>query len=230
VLKRCRVPEIMDDPNLDENLHIEALAGLANLNSLSGSAAILWKEIERESADEPLSILDIATGSGDIPLALWRRSKTSKKELKISGCDISRRSVELANSAAQKLNADVNFFQMNALDGSIPSGFDVIVSSLFCHHLSDDEVVSLLKNMAQSAKRLVLVNDLERSPVNLGLVWLGSRILSRSPVVHFDGPASVRAAFRVDEIKDLAERAGLAGASVTHRFPSRFLLSWRKED
>ena len=60
------------------------------------------------------------------------------------------------------------------------------------------------------------------------LVEEGSRLLTRSPIVHVDGPLSVRAAFTVAEARQLAERAGLSGATIRRHWPQRFLLSWWK--
>lgn len=53
-------------------------------------------------------------------------------------------------------------------------------------------------------------------------------VLSRSPVVHFDGPASVRAAYTPAELRALADQAGLAGATVRPVFPCRMLLTWSR--
>jgi hypothetical protein len=72
------------------------------------------------------------------------------------------------------------------------------------------------------------VNDLSRSRWNLGLVWCATRLVTRSRVVHVDGPLSVRGAFTPAEAAKLAERAGLTGARVAERFPCRWLLTWRK--
>ena len=96
------------------------------------------------------------------------------------------------------------------------------------HHLAVDDAVTLLARCAAATDGLVLVNDLARSRWNLGLVWLATRLLTRSHVVHVDGPLSVRAAFTASEARELAERAGLAGATVSGRFPCRWLLTWRK--
>ena len=82
--------------------------------------------------------------------------------------------------------------------------------------------------MADAAERLVLVNDLNRSRFNLGLVTTASRLLTRSRIVHHDGPASVRAAFTMAEALQLAVQAGLANAEVAPQFPCRWLLKWRK--
>ena len=75
---------------------------------------------------------------------------------------------------------------------------------------------------------LVLVNDLERGLAGLTLAHLGTRLLSRSDVVHTDGPLSVRAAFTVPEVRALAAAAGLTGAVVVRRWPCRFLLTWTR--
>jgi hypothetical protein len=100
--------------------------------------------------------------------------------------------------------------------------------SLFLHHLADDEAKDLLTRMAAAARHLLLVNDLERSTRGLLLAYLGTRLLSRSPVVHVDGLRSVRAAFTRTEVRALAERAGLNGAEVSPRWPCRYLLTWRR--
>jgi hypothetical protein len=75
---------------------------------------------------------------------------------------------------------------------------------------------------------MVLVNDLVRSRIGYILAFAGSRVLSRSPIVHFDGPCSVAAAFTRDEARQMAQRAGLEGARVDWRWPWRFLLQWQR--
>ena len=73
-MQRVRVPELMDEPSLAPDAHRRALAGLARINALTRSANLLWPTI-RDLANEKLTVLDIATGSGDIPLQLWKRAK-----------------------------------------------------------------------------------------------------------------------------------------------------------
>ena len=74
----------------------------------------------------------------------------------------------------------------------------------------------------------VLINDLIRSRVGYLLAYFGTRLLSRSRLVHVDGPLSVAAALTCSEALRLADRAGLKGASLSRHWPERFLLSWRK--
>jgi hypothetical protein len=84
--------------------------------------------------------------------------------------------------------------------------------------------------MAAATRHVLLVNDLLRSRINLALVYLGSRLVSRSDVVHTDGPRSVRAAFSASEVLALADVAELHGATIKRCWPCRFLLKWMRPE
>ncbi len=227
---RHRQPEVMDQPDLDPQRHTQALCGLARINRWSGSARLLWPpllDLARQ-VNGPLRLLDVATGAGDVPVRLWLGARRAGLHLDVAGCDRSRCAIEHAQQRARNEGADVRFFTWDALAGPLPEGYDVVVSSLFLHHLDEKQAVDLLGRMGRAARRLVLINDLERSLPGLVLAYVGTRVLSASPVVHTDGPLSVRAAFTSREALKLAEQAGLAGATVERRWPFRFLLTWRR--
>jgi hypothetical protein len=122
----------------------------------------------------------------------------------------------------------VGFFVHDALHGEPPAGYDAAVTSLFLHHLSEEEAVTFLRRLATSAGRLMLVNDLARGWAGLALAHVATRLLSASSVVHADGPRSVESAFTPAEALALAERAGLGGATVGRHWPCRYLLTWRR--
>jgi 2-polyprenyl-3-methyl-5-hydroxy-6-metoxy-1,4-benzoquinol methylase len=231
VRERHRQAEIMDQPGLDEGRHVQALRGLERINFWSRSAALVWgplADLARDEGGRPLRALDLATGAGDVPIRLWHRARRRGLPLQVEGCDVSPAAVAHAAARAEQARADVRFFVWDALHGPLPTGYDVLVSSLFLHHLSDEQAVDLLRRAAEAAGRLVLINDLVRSPAGWLLAYLGTRLLSRCDVVHTDGLRSVEAAFTPDEARSLAERAGLTGARVWACWPCRFLLTWRR--
>jgi SAM-dependent methyltransferase len=228
---RRRQPEIMDQPGLDPAAHRAALAGLGRVNAVSGCVGILWppiRDLARAAAPRPLRVLDLASGGGDVALGLWDRARRAGLALYVEGRDLSPVAVAYAREQADRRQAPVRFHVADVLADALPDDFDVTQTSLFLHHLSDDQAVELLAKMAAAARRLVLVNDLVRSRVAHRVAWVGCRLLTRSPVVHVDGPLSVRAAFTTAEARELARRAGLAGATVRWRWPWRFLLAWRR--
>jgi 2-polyprenyl-3-methyl-5-hydroxy-6-metoxy-1,4-benzoquinol methylase len=229
--QRRREPELMDQPGLDERQHVQALRGLERINRWSGSARILWPPVHallQQQAPRGVRLLDVATGAGDVPLSLWGKARRAGLPLQVAGCDRSPVAVAHAGRRAEERQVEAHFFECDVLNSPLPDGYDVIVSSLFLHHLDDEEALQLLRTMAQAAGRLVLVNDLRRSAGGLLLAHLGTRLLSRSRVVHTDGPLSVAAAFTPAEALDLTRRAGLTGARVWRRWPFRFLLTWQR--
>ena len=226
---RDLVPEEMDDPEIATGQLHGALAGLRRLNFVSNSVRIVWRPIERlarRSSGRRLRILDIATGSGDNPIALWRRARKAGLDVEIHGIDVNRRSIELAREQAQTAGAPVNFECLDALTDELPADFDVVMCSLFLHHLSDKDVLTLLKRMAAAARVLSLVSDLRRNAYGLCLAYSASRLLSRSRVVHVDAVRSVRAAFTMLELDQLARAAGISNHQISRQWPCRMLLAW----
>jgi 2-polyprenyl-3-methyl-5-hydroxy-6-metoxy-1,4-benzoquinol methylase len=223
---RERIAEIMDDPSLDAGEHRRALAALARINRVSGAAAVLWPAIRTlaRKLSRCIRVLDVATGGGDVPAGLLAKAAREGIDLKVAGCDLSPIAVEhaAANCPAGE------FFVHDATLDPLPAGYDVVTCSLFLHHLDEADAIAVMANLTHAARRLVLVNDLARSRVNFLGTWLACRVLTRSPVVRFDGPASIRSAFTPLEALGLAERAGLTGATVRPRFPCRFLLTWER--
>jgi len=233
---RVREDEVMDDPSLDAASHHAALRGLRRINALSRPVAALWPAIAQLAAgtcgtrdrDRPLRILDVACGAGDVTIGLWRRARRAGVAAEVHGCDVSQQALEFARQAASRRHAEVRFFAHDALGRPLPDSYDVIVSCLFLHHLEEDRAVAFLRAARLAARRMVLVNDLERCRIGFLLAYGGTRVLTRSPVVHVDGPRSVRAAFTTAEARALAQRAGLADAEVRPCWPWRWLLIWKR--
>jgi 2-polyprenyl-3-methyl-5-hydroxy-6-metoxy-1,4-benzoquinol methylase len=230
--RRDRQPEVMDQPGLDPAEHARALAGLRRINRISGLAGSLLAPIEalaRRRDGAPLRVLEVACGGGDTAIDLALMAQRRGLALELRACDLNPEAVRIAQANAQRRGAPVQFFCADALAvPPAPGEADVVFCSLFLHHLPIADAERLLALMAQRARHLVLVNDLIRSRLGYGLAWAGTRLLSRSWVVHTDGPLSVRAAFQPAEVLAMAERAGLAGAALQRCWPERYLLRWER--
>jgi len=223
-------PELMDDPGINRQSHIQALQGLTRIYHASRTGAAMWRILRREPAtgSQPLRVLDIATGGGDMPLDMARRARRAGIPLEIHGCDLSTTAVAYARLRARREGSRARFFKLDISKQQIPSGYDVLTSGLFLHHLQEDAVVAMLRHMSESARQTVIVDDLRRTRFGYLLAWVATRGLSRSAVVHEDGLASVRAAFSTPEIIELAADAGLSDATVIKHWPQRHMLIWRR--
>jgi 2-polyprenyl-3-methyl-5-hydroxy-6-metoxy-1,4-benzoquinol methylase len=219
----------MDDPRLDARRHIAALRGLAQINRVSRSVRIVWRPIAELAgvlAPAPLRILDVATGAGDIPIALCGAARSAGIAIELHACDINPRALEHARGRAAETGVDVRFFQLDALAGPPPETYDVVVCSLFLHHLSEPDAVRLLRHLRAAARRSLLVNDLRRCVFGELAARIVPHVLTRSDVIHTDAVLSAQAAYTIREARGLAEEAGLHGCRVERRWPARFLLRW----
>ena len=220
----------MDEPGLDPMEHRRALRALALVNRLSLTAGRIWNEVRRQAAgagSRRLRLLDVACGGGDTVRQLKRRASRMGIPLDAHGCDVSPRALTFAREQASREGVEVTFFELDALGSPIPSGYDLVCSTLFLHHLTEGQVVSLLTGMA-GAGRTLLVQDLLRTRAGYWLAWSTLRLLSRSRVAQVDGPRSVLASFRVPEMAALARSAGLSGARIVPCWPQRFALFWSR--
>jgi len=215
----------MDDPDIPRNLHEAALFGVARINSISGAAGALWRKIRPLAGKNgPIRVLDLACGSGDIANELQRRATATGIAVTVSGCDRSDVAIDVARQNAQDQTVGAEFFVADLFDGGFPSGYDVYICSLFLHHLSDDESVTLLRQMA--AGRAFFLSDLRRTTRGMMLARWITPFITRSPVVLKDSRLSVKGAHTIEEVRALLSRAGIEGARIDRQWPQRFLVSW----
>ena len=224
--------ELMDAPDLDPLPHQQALKGLRRINFFSRTAKQLWQHIRPYACPgTTLRILDIGSGGGDVLCRIVQHAQTDGIPVHATGWDISKTACKFATDHAAKVlpqNSQwlVNFENEDAIHGTQSGTFDVVFCSLFLHHLTSQDAATLLQRMKRLAIRAVLVDDLLRNHWGYALACLGTRLLSRSRIVHVDGPMSVEAAFTEAELRQLCQAAGMEGVRVHRHWPSRFLMHW----
>jgi 2-polyprenyl-3-methyl-5-hydroxy-6-metoxy-1,4-benzoquinol methylase len=225
-------PEMMDQPGLDARRHVHALDALGRANAVSRTAAAVWpsiRDVSDGTAGTPLRVLDIACGGGHVLLSLALRAARERRHVEWLGWDMSPVAVEYARTLALRRGVQgVRFELADALRDPMPAGIDVVLCTLFLHHLGETDAAVLLRKVREAARAAVVISDLRRTPLGAAFTWVGCRALSRSEVFRVDGMRSVAAAFTTDEARDMAAAAGLTGAHVRHVWPQRWLLTWRK--
>ena len=227
--RRHRQPEIMDAPNLAPARFTETLRGLRRVNIVTRSTALMWPDLEaavRRCAARPLRVLDVACGGGDVLIALWRRAKRAGLRVELVGCDVSPAAVQFASEAAARAEAPIAFFHHDVTGDPLPDGFDMVMSTLFLHHLDDEEAIAFLRDAAAKAHDRLVIQDLVRSPLSYWFARLGTRALLLSDICRLDGRTSVEGAFTQEEATSLAREAGLTRAEVVLRLPFRYLIRW----
>jgi 2-polyprenyl-3-methyl-5-hydroxy-6-metoxy-1,4-benzoquinol methylase len=229
--QRVMIPELMDEPGLDARVHEEALAGLRRLNRAARAAEALARPVVEMVARRGLKrveMLDVACGGGDVPVKVGMAMRGRGIEVSLTLTVRSATALAGAEAAARAAGIGVRAVAGDA-PGHLPEGeWDFVTNSLFLHHLKREEVVATLAQMARRARAGVVVSDLRRSLAGYVPAWVMCRVLSRSRIVHHDGPVSVRAAWTMEELRGMAAEAGMTGARVRGNWPSRMLLVWER--
>ena len=218
--RRADAAELLDSGHLDAS-EVEAnLADLARLNRLPGGARASIRGIRQlAGAREAVRILDVGTGSADLPLAFARRGwSTLALDRNPAVLDVARRRtageplVEIAEGDARRLP-----FEDRA--------FDVAHCSLLLHHLDPSEAADALRELRRVARLGVVINDLWRGIWPLCATVATSAALGGSRVTRHDGLASARRAYTLDERDELLQGAGLATRWHSSRWMPRVVTA-----
>jgi 2-polyprenyl-3-methyl-5-hydroxy-6-metoxy-1,4-benzoquinol methylase len=230
--RRFVADEIMDSPDVEETAHLQALDGLRRINRVSRTAhhvlaSIL--ELAKRTRLDHISLLDIACGGGDVPIGVALGLQERGLHVDLILLDRSATAVQRASSAAASAGIACQGVEADVLNELPPLKADIVSNSLFLHHIREPEqVVDLLWRMRDMARQMVVISDLVRSRLAVAGAWAACRLLSRSRIVHHDGPASVRAAWTIPELTGMAARAGMTGARIVPCPPWRMRLVWER--
>jgi ubiquinone/menaquinone biosynthesis C-methylase UbiE len=225
--KRIYVEEMLDAGIGTDYDVAQNLSDLRRINRFLGGTRVVLDALSsslRSGAPDELSLLDVGTGSADIPGAVAGWCRARGLDSMIVALDLSERNLRVSRDSLG-ISCDVQLIQADSLKlPFLARSFDFVTASLFLHHFEDADVVRLLADFARIAKRAVIVNDLLRNLVPYYFSRVTGPILASSFLTRNDGPVSVLRGFTAEELKQLAERAGLKRCKVRRMFPYRLAL------
>jgi len=216
--RRATQPELMDDldlatdelrQNLDELETINTwLGGYRPVLTALGPLRPCWP------VNRPLRLADLGSGGGDTlrHIANWAR----RRHLPIELVGVDANAFMLDYAAAKSQNyPEISYQQLDIFTPEFADQpFDVLTASLFCHHFSDDELVTLLARWHQQARVAVVINDLHRHWLAYHSIRLLTRALGGSRLVQHDAPLSVARAFSRADWQRLLAAAGIERYSL----------------
>lgn len=220
---RSDAVELLDEavPELDELG--ENLRDIRRVNLLLGGTSTVLRHLpcllSNCSKTYPVTILDLATGSGDIPLAIARWAKERGLAVNIVASDSSEAILALAQVQVAG-HPEITLARYDALAVPLPDKqFDIVLCSLALHHFAPDDAVRVLREMDRLARIGFIVNDLRRGRIGYVAAQVASRLTTRNRLTRNDAPLSVHRAYTPAELDDLLRRAGVADATIsTHRW------------
>lgn len=230
--KRSKKKEILDRDDIPFNDIKRNMIELDIINrrlgghniTLDGIVAIIKDKVHFNGS---LHILEIGSGGGDNLNAIREWSDKIHLKTKLTGIDINLECITYAKEQYGENN--IQFIHSDYLKAVLPQKPDIIFSSLFCHHFSDEELVIMLNWMKENSNEGFFINDLHRHP----LAWFSIKILtalfSKSYMVKNDAPLSVKRGFKRADWEKLFHRAGISNFKCNWRWAFRWLITYSNE-
>jgi SAM-dependent methyltransferase len=200
-------PELMDRPQPVSPELKRDLRNLRQLNRYFGSYRLIEHFLRRWiQPGSRMRVLDLATGSGDIPRLIVDHGRKVGAAVTVQAVDQQPSTVEIARG----LSADypeIDFVEGDVLAFEPNESPDIVLCSLALHHFAERDAIELLRRCRELSGKYVLVSDLRRGPLATLGVYLLTALIFREPMTKVDGRRSAERAFSFNEFRSLAEGA-----------------------
>jgi len=225
-MKRSYEKEMMDLPGQPRELLEDDLRNLRIINRRLGNYRNVVRGLNRLVGARKLnrfSLLDVGTGSGDIPTAIARWARRNGIAVRISALE--PEPVTVAQAAEQ--TRDFSEVTVVRGDGMAPpfhsASFDFVLASQLLHHFSEEQIVRLLRIWSPLARRAIIVSDLVRHPLAYYGIRLLTKCFTRNAMTRTDAPLSVARAFTLGEWRALLREADIGPFQILSAFPFRVM-------
>lgn len=213
--------ELMDDLSSGGEEMDQTLRELETINKWLGGNHVtidgIEKLLNRKNLQQELVIADLGCGGGDMLILIAEWAKKSRISVKLIGFDANPNIIEYAQKNAADYDG-ITFETKDIFSDSFKEeSFDIVLCTLFTHHFKDEDLVQIFKQFQEQARLGVIINDLHRHPVAYFAIRLLTILFSKSPMVKYDGPLSVRRAFDKRDWRNI-----LTAAEITD-----FYLRWK---
>lgn len=215
--------EIMDDLDCHGEVVDQTLRELEVINRLLGGDNVTIDgiaQLVRKTTQDRFVICDYGCGGGDLAMKILRWGRERNVNVEVVGIDANPHIIEFARKNSEGITLTTMDVFSNDRD------YDVITATLFIHHFDDDQLVKLFRSMKEHSRVGVVINDIHRHPLSYySIKWL-TRLFSKSPMVKFDAPLSVRRAFKKKDLIRILDDAGIKNYSLRWKWAFRWQLIW----
>jgi 2-polyprenyl-3-methyl-5-hydroxy-6-metoxy-1,4-benzoquinol methylase len=189
--------------------------------TLDGIVAIIQ---QAPTFNKRLGVVEIGCGGGDNLRAIKQWAAHIKLPVQLLGIDINEECIAYAK--AQPQNAGIEFVQCDYKLAALPSKPDIVFSSLFCHHFTDEELVFQLQWMRENSLLGFFINDLHRHRLAYFSIKVLTQVFSKSYLVKNDAPLSVQRGFKRKDWERLFGLAGIENYACKWRWAFRWLVTY----
>ena len=218
--------ELIDGEDYTPSELLASLSDLRRINRFLGGRRALFRQLVpvlRRMDGQRIRLLDLGTGSADLPIAIVEWARRRGLEVEFVVLDNNWLAVSEARRAIAAFD-EISVVQADALNPPFPEGsFDFVLCSLFLHHFSTEEAARLLAIYSRIATRAVIINDLHRHWLAYYSIQVLTRVFNASRLVRNDAAVSVLRGFTRSDFDEIASLARQPLEAKT-QFPYRWAL------
>ena len=223
---RSHKTELLDLTDIDQNDLFCNLRELDTINQILGGHKVSvdgLNSIIKSATVEKLHIVDIGCGGGDSLRAFEKWSEKSGVDLKLSGIDLKKDCIDFCRNHAPE-DSKISYFcdDYRNISHQIQDA-DIVHAALFCHHLTENEIVELIRFCSEH-KLILLINDLERNMIAYYSIKVLTKLFSNSYLVRNDAPLSVLRGFKREEWIKMILNSGAENYIIKNKWAFRHLL------
>jgi 2-polyprenyl-3-methyl-5-hydroxy-6-metoxy-1,4-benzoquinol methylase len=228
-LQRSPKTELLDAADIPFADIQQNMLELDKINHLLGGHCITVKGIRSliPTNSKAISICEIGCGGGDNLKVIYDYCTKRNIQISLVGIDIKETCIGFAseNNTGLPCHWICSDYELVNFENNPP---DIIFSSLFCHHFSNQSLITMLQWMQQNSRVGFFINDLHRHPLAYySIKWL-TRLFSKSYLVKNDAPISVERGFIKKEWENLCGLAGIKPVSIQWQWAFRHLIVYKK--
>lgn len=180
-------------------------------------------------ADKVITIADLGCGGGDMLMKISKWAKKKGIKVKLTGIDANPYIITYAAKNCRSFE-NIEFKTINIFSEEFKQlRFDLITSTLFTHHFSDQELINLYKQLYNQCNFGVLTNDIHRHPLAYHSINALTTLFSKSYMVKNDAGVSVKRAFTKGELKDILAKAEIATYQISWKWAFRWQVIIKKQ-
>jgi 2-polyprenyl-3-methyl-5-hydroxy-6-metoxy-1,4-benzoquinol methylase len=225
--RRSYRKELLDEDNIPFNDILTLMQELNVINTYLGGHAITCKGVayflNKTMDEQQLVIAEIGCGGGDNLTTIHNFTAKAGRPAKLIGIDIKEECIQFArqNNRTPGVTWICSDYRTVQWPGGKP---DIIFSSLFCHHFTDEQLAGQLKWLKENSRLGFFINDLHRHPAAYYSISIIAKMFSKSYLIKNDAPLSVMRSFKKKEWVELFSVADIQNYSIKWQWAFRYLI------
>ncbi len=224
---RCYQKELLDDDSIPFADIKQNLRELDIINASLGGHRITLKGFQTLlSKQKQIHVCEIGCGGGDNLLSIYNWCKNKHVNVTFTGIDLKEECIQFAETKTE-LQTCTTWIKSDYKKVVFEEKPHIIFSSLFCHHFTDEELITQLQWMQQQATLGFFINDLQRHPLAYYSIKILTQLFSKSYLVKNDAPLSVKRGFIKNEWKNLFAKANITSYQIQWQWAFRYLITYR---